>query len=347
VLTAMQYIPSGTNGVSRFHMQNQYQNGAIGRSVQWSFSLSDGVIAEDYDADASASIIYDEWVELKLVIDLDNDLLEQYYNGELFSSRAWVFSGSSQIQSINLYGNGASSVYYDDIMIIDIAKAVELPEPVGHWTLDDGAGTLAADSSGNGNDGTLMDNPDLPDPTWIDGVYGGALEFHGTGVAATGGDFINCGNDASLDITSNISIALWIRPDADDPEGKGTSGGETAPMSKASSDWSYQVRYGWASPQPYMCFTFNTAPRAWVYVGQNLTQGEWCHIACSHDGETLKCYLDGVETDSTPMGEIHSSADPVLIGSDGWGSDWIGGIDDVRIYDVGLTEAEINAIAGL
>ena len=54
-----------------------------------------------------------------------------------------------------------------------------------------------------------------------------------------------------------------------------------------------------------------------------------------------------METDSTPMGEIHSSADPVLIGSDGWGSDWIGGIDDVRIYDVGLTEAEINDIAGL
>ncbi|MBC8218026.1 MAG: hypothetical protein H8E73_06125 [Planctomycetes bacterium] len=117
VLTAMQYIPSGTSGVSRFHMQNQYQNGAIGRSVQWSFSLSDGVVGEDYDAGASASIIYDEWIELKLIIDLDNDLLEQYYNGELFSSRAWVFSGSSQIQSIDLYGNGASSVYYDDIKI--------------------------------------------------------------------------------------------------------------------------------------------------------------------------------------------------------------------------------------
>ena len=216
-------------------------------------------------------------------------------------------------------------------------------EPVGHWTLDEGAGTLAADSSGNGNDGTLMDNPDLLDPTWIDGVIGGALEFHGTGAAATGGDHIDCGNDASLDIASNTSIALWIRPDAENPEG----GMETAPMCKATGDWSYQVRYGWGGPAPYMSFTFNTSPRAWVSVGQNLTQGEWYHIACSHDGETLKCYLDGVETDSTPMGAITSSNAPVLIGSDGWGSDWIGGIDDVQIYDVGLTEAEINAIAGL
>ena len=58
VLTAMQYIPSGTNGTTRFHMQNAYRNGAIGRSVQWAFSLSDGAITEDYDENASASIIY-------------------------------------------------------------------------------------------------------------------------------------------------------------------------------------------------------------------------------------------------------------------------------------------------
>ena len=222
----------------------------------------------------------------------------------------------------------------------------EAPGPVGHWTLDEGSGTTVADVSGNGNDGTIMDNPDLENPTWIDGISGSALEFHGTGVAGTGGDFIDCGNDASLDITGPISIALWIRPDADDPEGKGTSGGETAPMAKATSDWSWQVRYGWGgAPTPYMSFTFNTSPRAWASVGRNLERYEWCHIACSYDGTTLKCYLDGVETDSTPMGEIHSSADPVLIGSDGWKCDWTGAIDDVRIYDRGLSADEIVDIA--
>ena len=137
VLTAMQYIPSGTNGVSRFHMQNQYQNGAIGRSVQWSFSLADGVIGDDYDENASARIIYDEWIELKLIIDLDNDLLDQYYNGELLSSRAWVYTGSAQIQSIDLYGNGASSVYYDDIKIEDYLSSLILahtPDPESEVT---------------------------------------------------------------------------------------------------------------------------------------------------------------------------------------------------------------------
>ena len=41
------------------------------------------------------------------------------------------------------------------------------------------------------------------------------------------------------------------------------------------------------------------------------------------------------------MGAITSSQTPVLIGSDGWGCDWIGAIDDVRIYDHALSEAEI------
>ena len=225
------------------------------------------------------------------------------------------------------------------ILVLSVSGSV-CADLVGHWRLDDGSGTVAADSSGNGNDGTIVNNP-----TWIAGVGGTALEFHGDTSVYGGGDYIDCGNDASLDITGPTSIALWIRPDADDPEGQGSPGGETAPMAKAmagmSPSWSYQVRYGWGGPEPYMAFTFNTSPRAWAFVGKNLERYEWCHIACSYDGTTLKCYLNGEETDSTPMGAITSSSTPVLIGSDGWGCDWIGAIDDVRIYDHALSVPEI------
>ncbi|MCP4258587.1 MAG: hypothetical protein GY774_13970 [Planctomycetes bacterium] len=224
------------------------------------------------------------------------------------------------------------------ILVLSVASIVQA-DLVGHWTLNDGPGPTIIDSSGNGNDGTVVGNP-----TPIPGMSGMALEFHGLGTTGGGGDHIDCGNDASLDITGPISIALWIRPDADDPEGQLTT---TAPMCKAmagmSPSWSYQVRYGWGqgAPEPYMSFTFNTSPRAWAHVGRNLERYEWVHIACTHDGATLKCYLNGEQTDETPMGEITSSSTPLLIGSDGWGSDWIGGIDDVRLYDHALSEPEI------
>ncbi len=213
------------------------------------------------------------------------------------------------------------------------------PDLVGWWKLDETSGSIL-DSSGNGNHGTIESNP-----TPVAGVMGGAWEFHGTGAADNGGDRINVAHSDSLDITSNISIAMWIKPEADDPEGTAMN---TAPLCKAlngaSPSWSFQVRYGWGATEPYMAFTFNTSPRAWAFVGQNLEKDEWCHIACSHDGATLKCYLNGQETDSTAMGAITSSPTPVLIGSDGWGSDWIGAIDDVRIYKRGLTPEEITEV---
>ncbi|MBN2594990.1 MAG: LamG domain-containing protein [Sedimentisphaerales bacterium] len=230
------------------------------------------------------------------------------------------------------------------ILVLGVASSV-CADLVGHWRLDEGSGATATDSSGYGNHGTITTNANMDDPTWITGISGGALEFHGDTSAYGTADYVNCGSDASLNITGPISIALWIRPDADDPEGKGAAGGETAPMAKAMSgmspDWSWQVRYGWNGPEPYMSFTFNTSPRAWAFVGRNLERYEWCHIACSYDGTMLKCYLDGDQTDETPMGAITGSQTPVLIGSDGWGCDWIGAIDDVRIYNHALSEAEI------
>ena len=194
----------------------------------------------------------------------------------------------------------------------------------------------ASDASGNGLDGVVMGETQ---PT--DGASGGAMLFDGDG------DYIEVAPNALLDITGPISLSLWIRPDAEDPEGQGT---ETAPMAKAGSaanpPWSWQVRYGWGSPKPYMAFTFNTSPRAWAYVNQNLAQGEWHHIACSADGETLTAYLNGLATESTPMGAITSSPTPVLIGTDGWSCDWIGAIDEVAIYNRALSAAEMLYLAG-
>ena len=52
---------------------------------------------------------------------------------------------------------------------------------VGWWRLDEGAGTTAFDSSGNGRDGTLNG-----DPQWVAGYLGGALEFDGDDHVDTG-----------------------------------------------------------------------------------------------------------------------------------------------------------------
>ena len=217
------------------------------------------------------------------------------------------------------------------------AVLASIPEPVDPGT--DGLVAYYAlenntdDSSGNELHGTIVGAP-----TFVDGPedYGMAMEFDGE-------SYVDCGFDPRLDVTGPISMSIWIKP--------GTDGSiETAPLSKADSvrGWSWQLRYGWGTDKPtIMGFQFNgTDNRVWVYVDQELAVDEWYHIAASHDGETVRCYLDGVETDSAPMSTITGGPSSLLIGSDGWRSDWVGAIDEVAIYDRGLSADEILYLAG-
>jgi tetratricopeptide (TPR) repeat protein len=200
---------------------------------------------------------------------------------------------------------------------------------VGHWPLDEASGTIAHDVSGNGNKGVFNG-----EPKWIAGIKGGALEFDGD-------DYIDCGNDTSLNFNGPISISVWIRPGADETQ-------QVAPLCKANSGpagWSWQLRYGWSSPKPYMGFVFNgTSGRVWIYVNQNLILRKWCHIVASYNGSTVKCYLNGKETDSADMRGLVNGSSSLLIGQDGWYDGWIGAIDDVRIYDHGLYQVEIEQL---
>ena len=46
---------------------------------------------------------------------------------------------------------------------------------VGQWLLDETSGTVAKDTSGNGNDGEIIGKPN-----WVNGKFGKALELDGT-----------------------------------------------------------------------------------------------------------------------------------------------------------------------
>ena len=52
---------------------------------------------------------------------------------------------------------------------------IDLSDALGIYLFDEGEGKVAGDSSGNGSDGELMN-----DPQWVDGKFGTALQFDGT-----------------------------------------------------------------------------------------------------------------------------------------------------------------------
>ena len=58
------------------------------------------------------------------------------------------------------------------ILVLVVAGSASA-DLVAHWTFDEGSGAVVTDSSGNGNDGTIVNNP-----AWISHAGGGALDFH-------------------------------------------------------------------------------------------------------------------------------------------------------------------------
>jgi len=80
-------------------------------------------------------------------------------------------------------------------------------------------------------------------------------------------------------------------------------------------------------------------------VGPDIRDGEWHHMAGVWDGKTIYLYIDGAVAASMPCaGELLTNEKSVYIGSrNGVGDRFlIATVDEVRVYNRGLTEEEVN-----
>ncbi|MBW2457544.1 MAG: PKD domain-containing protein, partial [Deltaproteobacteria bacterium] len=88
-----------------------------------------------------------------------------------------------------------------------VAAAHEKGSPLAHYRFDEGQGSTAADSTGNGHDGTLTDME--PGSCWVSGPVDGALEFDGLD------DYVEVTSVGNL-ATAEGTIELWLRPAVED-----------------------------------------------------------------------------------------------------------------------------------
>lgn len=148
-VTAQQYIPVGFSGRSYFIFQNVYNDAQTGLSwsLQVAIDSATGNIQNEVDAANPGAIpfITGQWVPITLIIDLDANTQQFYYNGNLLYSGSWsnqfpaqVTPGIVKIAAIDLFANGATSVYYDDVAItaglpisdLIFADGFEAPSPL-------------------------------------------------------------------------------------------------------------------------------------------------------------------------------------------------------------------------
>jgi len=218
-------------------------------------------------------------------------------------------------------------IYIISTVLVLIAASGASADLVAHWRFDDGSGTIAADVSGNGLDGTLVG-----DPQWVAGKVGGALEFDGNG------DYVNCGNDPLFDITAEITLAIWVN--AND------MGNSQHNCWMGKGDNTYAIKH--QSGNFIEFFVYDGDWHSTQYTtGLTSLNGEWHHMAGTYDGKELKFYLDGeLSANLVYSGTIGKAAHPVTIGenSQATGRYFDGMLDDPRIYNHVLEQEDIQAI---
>lgn len=198
---------------------------------------------------------------------------------------------------------------------------------IGRWTFNEGSGTTALDSSGNGNNGSLANGASYavsPDPP---GGY--TVQLDGVN------DYVSFGNPSTFDVTTQLSLEAWVKIPGQPPSGK-----EPMILGKDYGVYAMTYYYGDGKSYFYVGGTGN-------YLPLTVPTGAWAHLVGTYDGANMKFYLDGsLATNralsiAIPVSSLSlASGLPPFSGGPG---NLEGQINELRIYNHALSAAEVLA----
>ena len=210
----------------------------------------------------------------------------------------------------------------------------ELAGLIAWWKLDESGGRDVADASGNGNVGKILNGQ----PRWQSsgGKIGGALLFRGNG------DWVQVANESKFDCIAEVTVAAWIKVNRFDKEYQ-------AIVTKGDSAWRLQRNQNTDTLEFACSGLAIPGGDQWggLYGNGSVNDGKWHHVAGVYDGRNMYIYVDGKVDSSQPAsGPISTNDQPVYIGENAemTGRFWNGLIDDVRVYNGALGQAEIQAL---
>ena len=217
-----------------------------------------------------------------------------------------------------------------------ICSGAAQAELIGYWTFEEGQGTQAADATGNGNDGTLSAGVE-----WVPGYKDSGVRFD------TAGERVVVGPIDPTAENNAMTLAAWINW-----EGLGHSIEQQGIIGKRLGwDPGTGIKWFWqAQPSGALLFRADWANGggAGLWWGNTYLvpyANEWTHVALTWDDGAAIQYINGEEV-STGNITFQDTADatPVAIGCvDSTNNEtFVGTIDEARIYDRALTQAEIQ-----
>ena len=240
-----------------------------------------------------------------------------------------MFESQQELKNIAAKDNGTDDARYETGT--NLALWTQASGLVGYWKFDEGSGTTTADSSGNGNTGTLINSP-----TWQTGSNckeGSCISFNGTN------QYINIGSLGAF--PSKGTISFWMNASQiasyRNPLTTNYNGGNAGIRFEENSSGNFVVVVG----------NDGGTYGAGTYITSGMQASTWYHVVYTWDetANTSSGFLNGVQVFSQANTLWPTQIPDVAIGS-GFTTDparqWNGLIDDVQFYNSALTATEIQ-----
>jgi len=178
----------------------------------------------------------------------------------------------------------------------------------GVWHFGDGATLTTTDSTSNSNHGIPSSDP----PAAVAGKISGAASFDVKGNPSWGtGNYIQSINNIGITGNASRTLEVWAKTSA-------TDGSVTDPgglIGWGSSYGNYVLSYLTASTASSFKYSF------WgffpdVQSTQSSKDDTWHHVVATHDGSTVKMYIDGLPSGSDFTGSLSTYDGVVYIGTE-------------------------------
>jgi len=335
---------------------------------------SDTIIAQMNNAAFSQSSAFTDtasWHHLALVYDGTNgkayldgaEIISAAYTAGLdlsglktiiggYYSSSFTFDGSidevriydsaitlNQVKALNAYPSGPARKNLLDAYIPDLPSDDLL---IGHWTFDEGTGSVAIDSTTNANSGAIVG------AVYETGVSGTRLDFDGAA-----GDYVRITDHATLQNQwdGGATFCVWLNADSDG----GSNAGRFLTKDAGGNGWSLLVNAEAAGKVKIaLSYRFSGAAALWTTTSTELTLGQDDFLAISYNPDSTAndpiFYLNGavlaITENTAPSGTRTSDVgNDLYIGAyNTTDNTFDGGIDEPKWYSSILTANNIKAL---
>jgi hypothetical protein len=243
-------------------------------------------------------------------LDHEIEYFNQTYSGTQAKLVVWV-----RIPLLSPFTDTIIEMYYGNSTMNSRQNPTEVWDDnfVGVWHLSEDPTGTVYDSTSNNNDGISYGSMNSTDQ--VTGKIDGSLEFDGDN------DYIDCGNDNSLDITGDITIEFWVNgesfSDDLDPD----------ILTKGNYTQAYST---WINDDGGVYFQLNGDSLVSTY---KLPLGVWYNVVCTRSGSNRRIYINGtLDISDTFSNAIETITDILTIARSP--DNLNGTLDEIRLSNV-------------